>query len=374
MSGPDPAADPGPEGSDGGRDREGDAGRLARAARVVGRRRYRQLRRRLGAIRERADRPVAPVLAGAAPFARVSDLFDYARKRLSVAYLLWLFAGLLGAHRFYLDREGTAALQFFTGGGLVVWWLVDLFLVPSMVRAYNRDQEAREEAGRPPRALDFLETTGEGGAGRADDRAAGRGRLAADLAVVLFASVALGGLSAEAGSWRAAGAVGGIVAVIGFAPELSTLRRVPGIGELFRWATRLGLFYRYHDPGGPLSRAARPLVGALYAPFRRRDRAEVHLWMEIGGAFAILFFLADVAFFGAAAVAEGRKLLSLDEVVELSTRWGAAAFMTMINVYAFASPVGATLYEYVLAGRSHRRVWALGGGALAGLALGWLAV
>ena len=389
-------------------DAGGRAGRLARTARVMGARRYRQARRGLARIRSRAGEPVAPAFARAVPLVQLEDLFTYPRKRKLTAYLLWGTAGLLGAHRFYLDREGSAVAQFLTGGGLMLWWLADAFLIPRMVRAYNRDQAERETAGRPPRALDFLETaTGEedeaateteetdgaeadeataaaeaggeepdAGAGTvpgwADDRAAGAGRLVADLAVVAFAGFALGAVSAGTGSWRAASAVTVIVLVIGLAPELSALAHLPGVGDLLRWAARLGLFYRYHDPGGPLSRAARPVVGLIYAPFRSRSRAETHLWAEIGGAFAVLFFMVDLVVYGASALGAGSGSAAAGGLVELPARFAASAITTLVVVYAFASPVGATLYEHVLAGRSHRRVWLLGGTALAALAAGLL--
>jgi hypothetical protein len=407
ASSPDPSSPPG-EGPD-------RAARIARIARVLGARRYRQARRRLEGLRARAGDPVAAAFDRALPAAQLRDLFEYPRKRMSVAYLLWLLAGLLGAHRFYLDREGTAAAQFLTGGGFLLWWAADGFLVPSMVRAYNDEQAEREEEGRPPRALDFLETEeggpGDGentdpaasGRGRdpdagpegaavgdreepagdadlpgtspawAEDRSAGRGRLAADLAVVGLAGLMLGAVSGEMGAWRAAAAVATIVLAVSFAPELSALRRLPGTSDLLRWAARLGLFYRYHDPGGPLSRLARPMVGPMVAPFRRRARAETHLYLELGGAFAVVFFVVDLVAFGGSALVAGAELTDPGELIELGSRWGAAALLTLINVYAFATPIGATLYEHALSGRSHRRVWLLGAAALGGIALGWLA-
>lgn len=385
------------------------AGRIARTARVLGTRRYRQARRRLEGIRGRAGEPVATAFYRAVPAAQLRDLFEYPRKKMIVAYLLWLFAGLLGAHRFYLDREGTAAVQFFTGGGFLLWWAADGFLVPSMVRSYNDEQAEREEAGRPPRALDFLETDeGEAAGGEnadpdgagpgdapdaapegpsddlgeepADDaglrgarpawsegRPAGRGRHAADLAVVGLAGLMLGAVSAETGAWRAAAAVATMVLAVSFAPELSALRKLPGTSDLLRWAARLGLFYRYHDPGGPLSRLARPMVGVAVAPFRRRARAETHLYLELGGAFAVLFFWMDLGVVAVSGLGGG------EDLAELPAEWGAAALLTLINVYAFATPIGSTLYEHALSGHSHRRVWLLGAAALAGIAVGIVA-
>jgi TM2 domain-containing membrane protein YozV len=57
---------------------------------------------------------------------------------LATAYLLWFFGGLFGIHRFYCGRVGTGILWACTGGLCGVGWLVDLFLLPSMVRQASR--------------------------------------------------------------------------------------------------------------------------------------------------------------------------------------------------------------------------------------------
>lgn len=67
-----------------------------------------------------------------------------------IAYLLLLFLGGFGAHRFYLGKTGTAVamlllwifgwLTFVLGIGLIalaavgIWAFVDLFLVPGLIR------------------------------------------------------------------------------------------------------------------------------------------------------------------------------------------------------------------------------------------------
>lgn len=53
---------------------------------------------------------------------------------LAVGYVLWIF-GFMGAHRFYYGRPVTGTLWFLTLGLLLVGWIVDLFLIPSMDRA-----------------------------------------------------------------------------------------------------------------------------------------------------------------------------------------------------------------------------------------------
>lgn len=52
------------------------------------------------------------------------------------AYILWLlcFVGLCGLHRFYLGRPLTGLLYLFTFGLLGIGQLIDLFLIPSMLR------------------------------------------------------------------------------------------------------------------------------------------------------------------------------------------------------------------------------------------------
>ncbi len=52
-------------------------------------------------------------------------------------YILWIF-GFMGAHRFYYGRPISGTIYFFTVGLLLIGWIVDLFLIPSMARAADR--------------------------------------------------------------------------------------------------------------------------------------------------------------------------------------------------------------------------------------------
>lgn len=58
-------------------------------------------------------------------------------------YILWLF-GFTGSHRFYYGRPVSGTIYFFTFGLLLIGWIVDLFLIPSM----DRQADLRFESGR----------------------------------------------------------------------------------------------------------------------------------------------------------------------------------------------------------------------------------
>lgn len=85
--------------------------------------------------------------------ARAQMSYDARRKSTAVAYLLWFFLGGFGAHRFYLGRVGSGAMQLalLLLGGLLsivlvgfallaalgIWWIVDAFLIPGIAREDN---------------------------------------------------------------------------------------------------------------------------------------------------------------------------------------------------------------------------------------------
>lgn len=64
---------------------------------------------------------------------------------LAIGYLLWIF-GFMGAHRFYYGRPVSGTIWFFTLGLLFIGWIIDLFLIPSMDAAADRDYPAGEKS------------------------------------------------------------------------------------------------------------------------------------------------------------------------------------------------------------------------------------
>ena len=80
-------------------------------------------------------------------------MFEANKKSIGVAYLLWFLLGTLGAHRFYVRKTGSAIgqmLLLFIGWltlivgvgallliGLIIWVIVDAFLIPGWIRNLN---------------------------------------------------------------------------------------------------------------------------------------------------------------------------------------------------------------------------------------------
>jgi TM2 domain-containing membrane protein YozV len=50
-------------------------------------------------------------------------------KKWSTAFILFIFLGSLGVHRFYAGKIGTGILQLLTGGGFGIWLLIDFIVL-----------------------------------------------------------------------------------------------------------------------------------------------------------------------------------------------------------------------------------------------------
>ena len=54
-----------------------------------------------------------------------------------IGYVLWIF-GFTGSHRFYFGKPVSGTIWFFTAGLLLIGWIIDLFLIPSLARRADR--------------------------------------------------------------------------------------------------------------------------------------------------------------------------------------------------------------------------------------------
>ncbi|MEE4199328.1 TM2 domain-containing protein [Erythrobacter sp.] len=82
-------------------------------------------------------------------------LYEASRKSTGLAYVLWFFFGWLGLHRFYAGATKSGAIQLVLAlsviGWLVLipWLLLDLFLIPGLVREKNMETIAELTQGPP---------------------------------------------------------------------------------------------------------------------------------------------------------------------------------------------------------------------------------
>ncbi len=55
--------------------------------------------------------------------------------KTAISYILWFFLGIFGVHRFFLGRWVTGIIWLLTGGVFGIGWIIDIFLIPGMVKA-----------------------------------------------------------------------------------------------------------------------------------------------------------------------------------------------------------------------------------------------
>lgn len=68
---------------------------------------------------------------------------DKRKKSGATAWILWLFLGGFGGHRYFLGKTGTAIAMTLTLGCLGIWTIVDLFLLSGMIRKTNEKIESK---------------------------------------------------------------------------------------------------------------------------------------------------------------------------------------------------------------------------------------
>jgi TM2 domain-containing membrane protein YozV len=70
---------------------------------------------------------------------------------VGIAYLLLLLGGLLGLHKFYLNRPAWGVVYLLTGGLFVIGVLFDLVTLPAQVQTCNAELAGAGQFQPPPR-------------------------------------------------------------------------------------------------------------------------------------------------------------------------------------------------------------------------------
>ena len=73
------------------------------------------------------------------PAAKQEEFLEEYKRRAKKTNVAYVLCFLFGAHYAYLDKWGIWPLFSFTIGGILIWWIIDLFRIPSMVKKYNQN-------------------------------------------------------------------------------------------------------------------------------------------------------------------------------------------------------------------------------------------
>ncbi|GAB5413478.1 MAG: hypothetical protein Cons2KO_10810 [Congregibacter sp.] len=283
----------------------------------------------------------------------VNDLYRYQGKKLWVAVLLAVFLGLLGAHRFYLRRPLTGLCMLLSLGGVLIWWIRDLFVLREMLRQCNAQEQERIASGLPPRGMDFLPPQRDL---RLDQppawasRRAGKSHLVGSALMLTVTGFSLGAVTGASGLYEPAIILAIFTLASLLAARWSFMLHIPVLRSLSRWVHRLRLYYHTVDPGSLWRLAMRPIFGVFIAPWRTRARAEVKLYLQFGVLLALAFYIGDLA-----------------ELLKSSGIWAGLGLLvtefaqTLLFTYLFVAPVGALLTTQLLLAKHDGVVWTLSG-------------
>jgi hypothetical protein len=112
------------------------------------------------------------------------NIMNTNRRDTGIAYLLLLFGGFIGLHKFYLNRPGWGVAYIFTGGMFGIGLICDLFTLPAQVQRCN--QELGAAAAAPQGQPSPFASSAEAFA-RASARVDAFARRLDDLETVIFA-------------------------------------------------------------------------------------------------------------------------------------------------------------------------------------------
>lgn len=297
----------------------------------------------------------------------VRELHTYRRKNKKIARVIWLLGGLLGLHRFYLGQIGYGILMLCTIGGGLVLWIIDGFKLNELINAYNAEQEEREAEDRPPIGMDHVPVSTPESLldypawgqqrlfpkGVAQKRSRRFFELTADFFAIMFFGFVLGAITQSTEYNSAAWAVLAILFMINFIDYLIPYHDWPIARGLIHWDYRLRLFYHFNEPGRRWKLYFRPLLGLLYAPFNKKARTEVLLYLELGSVFVVGRLLLGLL------GGDAWTMLTTLDLEGFFSNWIESIVLGFITIYGFAGPIGAIMMKHVLLRRKNYVRWGL---------------
>ncbi len=273
------------------------------------------------------------------------------KKRYSyaTAYLLWLFTGWLGLHRFYLRRWFSGLIYMFSFGLFGLGWVLDLFIIPYLIKKARISFQ--EEVKANPKILE-VEQEEEVIAPWATDRLSGFiGALEAPIRYVffIFAPLFFVFLAIFLQQVQLAIIFILILAFVGLLGSVNTvmkkyqyLEKLPVLGEVLATLQQLNDFYFQNRPRSFITYLFYPLLGILILPFSKTTRREYGLYLKIFGPIVLLLTVETMYSFLSMSYLTREELLIQAAVLIL--------FIGFI-VMCFAMPMFSTSFRLSLSGR-----------------------
>ena len=175
--------------------------------------------------------------------------------------------------------------------------------------------------------------------------------LVADFLALTFFSFLLGAFTESTGYRTGMFAVGALLVMVNFADMLIPFHTAPIVKSMIHWDYRLRLFYHFNAPGRRLALYFRPITGLFYAPFKKKARTEVLLYLEIGSVFFAFKVLLGLM---GGDIWDQIWALDLDGFM---SDWLRDVIIGFLAMYAFAAPIGAILMKHILLRRRNYIRW-----------------
>lgn len=221
------------------------------------------------------------------------------KKSVGRAYLFWLFGGLAGAHRYYVGKWASAFTYTCSIGFLGVGWLIDLFLVPFMVKDYNR--RVAEEAEKHP---DWYRTGTFPTAEWAEGDLLGKFQVPFRAGFFIFGPMifVLFALMLNQVEMAVLGLI--ILFVTGFMGSPASLERnlnkypalgqVPVLGDAVEIMKKLHEFYYKNKPGSLTFYMLYPITAPMFFLFSKKTRREFAIYWKIIVGVALVIIIETI--------------------------------------------------------------------------------